>query len=179
MFGLKRILGTEEGMIPPHGALCGYDPYNFNTGNDYKFLQTQAVPDGGAFLNAFGQEKLARFGEDKCGQNPYLNFSDETSNYSVSGETVSKLRSTIRDYFTQHYYKLSDTKSRVIFLVFGSAVPIVIDRLMESNSFDKLIESDCYLIALPYDVSVFKNATPEILDQVYRFYASLFYPLYD
>jgi len=173
LLGLKRLLGNEENVFLPHGALFGFDPFAIQ-GNlhtlEYKYIPPQSQNDKGVFLQTFGQEKVQRIGEVICGSPSSLNFDKNEE------ENVIKQRTAMREYFDTQYYRIpSNTKERSLFFVFGSAVPIVLERIMEINSQEEL--SKCYVYAFPFDVQAFKKPSQRSLENLYRFYASLFQPV--
>jgi hypothetical protein len=189
--GIKRHLGVSTGLELPHGARFGYDPFvaqDHSTDQNQQF-QHIAAPKLGrevtAFQNAFGCEKVPRFGQDAAGTQQF--HFDKTTSKAPEAEKaeIAKHRKRLREYFDLYYYgsfkssTSSKDEGRIVLVVFGSAVPIVIDRLSEVNyRFDL---SKVTLLALPYptDRLTAADTNPEDYIAAYKFYASLFTPILD
>jgi len=91
-----------------------------------------------------------------------------------------KVRESMRQYFDLYYYRVkANPKGRIIFFVFGSAVPVVLDRLLEVNKTPGSLSS-VYVVALPCGIKPFTTdvSAKQLLD-TYRAYASLFAPCGD
>jgi hypothetical protein len=196
MKGIKRILGVKEGVYLPHGALHGFDPlvYDENPNSlksQAEFVHFSTELDKNtkisqAFLAAFGQEKAARFGQKECGANELnLNEAAKKDLFRNQVETIKRTRVRMHEFFDIYFYQQSlesnaKRPSRSIYLTFGSAVPIVLDRLMEVNANAGQL-SNVTVVALPYGTESFNSPTitPQTLAQLYRFYSTLFKPLTD
>lgn len=196
--GIKRKLGVSTGVELPHGARSGYDPYllqDHPTDPQQQFQHIPAPNSGRevtAFSNAFGVEKVPRFGQDAAGMQLISvprNSKSKVSEAEMS--EIAKNRRRMREYFDLYYYgsfksaqtstpsssAKSSQESRIILMVFGSAVPIVIDRLSEVNyRFDL---SKVTLLCLPYPNDRLKAADtkPEDYVNAYKNYAALFTPI--
>lgn len=98
-------------------------------------------------------------------------------------ETIKRTRVRMHEFFDIYFYQQSleanaKRQSRSIYVTFGSAVPVVLDRLMEVNANVGQL-AHVTVIALPYGTEVFNSPTitPQLLAQLYRFYSTLFKPL--
>eukprot|EP01125_Pyxidicula_operculata_P018518 TRINITY_DN6577_c0_g1_i4.p2 TRINITY_DN6577_c0_g1~~TRINITY_DN6577_c0_g1_i4.p2 ORF type:complete len:410 (-),score=80.31 TRINITY_DN6577_c0_g1_i4:69-1298(-) len=153
--GMKRKLGVEKGVHLPHGALHGYDPFVIKDHpkdimQQYKFLSEEVVDSmeenlgNTVFYNTFGMRRSQRFGQDKCGDKD-MTLIGKTFASSLAKNAVISLRESQRDYFNLYYYRAKQNQpGRLIYLAFGSAVPVVLDRIMECNQ--KEITSTCIII---------------------------------
>jgi len=175
LLGIKRMIGTESGVNKPHGANFGFDPFILEDSQQYDFLSVEDFNTRlkSLFESVFGQSLEPRFGEDRYGTNPKLNFNESRS---TQLET-KRIRETMKDIFTLKYFALpNNPEGRIIFFVFGAALPIVLDRLMESNTSQVLKGSNLLVYAFPFD-SHKKIANARDLENIYSFYASLFQPI--
>eukprot|EP01124_Arcella_intermedia_P022076 TRINITY_DN3209_c0_g1_i1.p1 TRINITY_DN3209_c0_g1~~TRINITY_DN3209_c0_g1_i1.p1 ORF type:complete len:450 (+),score=149.82 TRINITY_DN3209_c0_g1_i1:57-1352(+) len=187
LMGIKRKLGTTRGVAIPHGALSGFDPFikedkSAELLNYYRFMGEEELKNMGngkldsSFEETFGQKRNPRFGQDQCGSNQNLTLFQVNFPSSVAKANTVKLRQTMREYFDLYYYRIkANPKVRTIFLAFGSAVPVVLDRLLEVNTAPNSLSS-VYLISLPFGVKSFSEATPKLLLETYKAYSSLFLP---
>lgn len=206
--GIKRKLGVSAGVELPHGARFGFDPFvltDHATDIQQQYTHIPASSQGKdvtAFQQAFGVDKVPRFGQEMNGQHS-LNHSSKSSTSSLEAQEVAKHRRRMREYFDLYYYgsfkstsasgsssssssplsSNSPTPSyvtgggRIIFMAFGSAVPVIIDRLTEVNyRFDL---SKVTILALPYTTEKLveaKTKADKYID-AYKLYASLFMPI--
>jgi len=156
------VLGTTRGLNLPHGGLSGYDPFILEDRskevlNHYKFLSEEdakSIDDGRldkVFQELFGQKRVARIGQEKCGPNPDLTLFGVSFLTALAKNNCLKVRESMRQYFDLYYYRVkANTKGRIIYLVFGSAVPIVLDRLLEVNNTPGSLSS-VFVISIPSD----------------------------
>jgi len=100
-------------------------------------------------------------------------------------ESIKRTRVRMHEFFDIYFYQQSiesssKRQSRSVYITFGSAVPVVLDRLMEVNTNAQQL-SNVIVLALPHGTEPFNSptATPQALAQLYRFYSSLFKPLTD
>eukprot|EP01130_Rhizamoeba_saxonica_P007155 TRINITY_DN2883_c0_g1_i2.p1 TRINITY_DN2883_c0_g1~~TRINITY_DN2883_c0_g1_i2.p1 ORF type:complete len:406 (-),score=93.85 TRINITY_DN2883_c0_g1_i2:68-1285(-) len=181
--GIKRMTGSTEGIISPHGSIRGYDPYSLDQEADYRFVSTSednVHPVTRIFENTFGQKKASRFGNEKVGPNPDLNYTRRNGGITtpINSTVVSKLRESMNEYFSLYYYKAKPSSGRCIYMAFGSAVPVVLRRIMESNTAQELQAANCYVLALPWTVELYsQDPNPTKLQRAYAHYASFFCPI--
>lgn len=204
--GIKRKLGVSAGLELPHGARRGFDPFVLSDHETDIQLQYShlAAPSSGkdlpVFQAAFGVDKAPRFGQEVCGNHPLsLPTTGKSSKHSeLELNEIAKHRNRMREYFDIFFYgsfksagssgtasSASSASSasyvtgggRIIFIVFGSAVPIVIERLTEVNyRFDL---TKVTILALPYssDRLASTDSKPEDYVAAWKLYASLFTPI--
>jgi hypothetical protein len=130
--------------------------------------------------------QAARFGQKECGANELnLNEAAKKDLFRNQVETIKRTRVRMHEFFDIYFYQQSlesnaKRPSRSIYLTFGSAVPIVLDRLMEVNANAGQL-SNVTVVALPYGTESFNSPTitSQTLAQLYRFYSTLFKPLTD
>lgn len=187
---IKRKLGVQTGLELPHGARYGFDPYllqDHTTDQRQQFAHFPAPKAGKeivAFKEAFGVDKVPRFGQDSAGVHQFHFSYDKAAKKMSDSELdeIGKQRRRMREFFDLYYYgSLKATgaagEGRTVLIAFGSAVPIVMDRLSEVNyRFDL---SKVTLLALPYPTDRLKavDTKPEDYIAAYKLYASLFTPI--
>jgi len=185
---VKRRLGTTKGVNPPHGALSGYDPFILNDISKellqhYRFISDaeEINNDSGAidktFDTVFGLSRTSRFGQEKCGPNPNLTLIGVPFPSHHAKNACIKSRETMRQYFDLYYYRQkTSSKNRAIYCAFGSALSVVIDRLMEVNTLPGTL-NHVVIIALPFGVKAFTtDLSAKQIMGTYGAYASLFIP---
>jgi cell fate (sporulation/competence/biofilm development) regulator YlbF (YheA/YmcA/DUF963 family) len=186
--GLKRVLGVREGICLPHGALGGYDPFILEQkSSNVKALEyVHITPEEDrnslsfkVFFNAFGLEKVPRFGQKECG-NVNLNLNEEVRKnvWNTQIEFIKKTRAKMKDFFDVYYYQQRADiakKVRVIFVVFEVALPIVLRRLLDVNIVPSAL-TNVIVVAFPFGRETFTSPNPTDYINLYKFYASLFRP---
>ena len=203
--GIKRKLGVATGVELPHGARRGFDPFvltDHATDIQSQYIHLIAPNQGKeitAFQTAFGVDKVPRFGQEMSGQHSLILPPAGSKTAALAAQEVAKHRKRMREYFDLYYYgcfKSANSTSgaapsvlsapttnyatgggRIIFMAFGSAVPVLIDRLTEVNyRFDL---SKVTLLALPFptDRLAAQDTKAEDYINAYKQYASLFTPI--
>jgi hypothetical protein len=183
---LKRAIGStsiDKEVYLPHGAVYGYDVPNENL---LEFVHKDSENEIllKCFSTALGQNKSARFGE-KIGKALH---SDATNDKKLDWKKLPQNRLKMKEYFDLYYYRPERRASkRFIYFAFQSALPVVLDRLLEANDSYEGIT----IIALPFPDETLtppesqdsrkKNLTKEQLIchrhiEIYKKYASIFRP---
>lgn len=205
--GIKRKLGLSTGVELPHGARRGFDPFvltDHATDVQSQYAHLTAPTHGKeieAFHAAFGVEKMPRFGQEMCGQHTLSLPTAKSASLAGKAQVteVMKHRQRMREYFDLYYYGsfksgasnasastsvLSTPKhnyatggGRIIFMAFGSAVPVLIDRLTEVNYRFNLSKVTLLALPFPTDRLAATDTKPEDYIHAYEQYAALFNPI--
>jgi hypothetical protein len=216
--GVKRWLGVAHGCEPPHGAVSGFDPYprpklpqsddpNVVVSAAAAFTEEDivaAVRAGGyeprvtaptivarAFEHALGVPFVPRFGEPMASSLKY-GLVYTRANQSV-WQSIDTNIGKMREYFDLFYYdtQKASEQRRFVYLVFGNALPVLFERLLENNR----SLNNVWIVALPFENDAANSAlvnsqltrmppgTPpmlastELCVQLYKDLANIFRPL--
>ena len=130
---------------PPHGILCGLDPYQNKKDGSWSyledkssFLQTMEDKNDDVMFNAsqkgfferFGRMKTHRFFEDEVMSKYNHNWDDVALG---DDDKSQKIRKEMHDNFTKEYYNLKENETVYVFIGFAEAFHQVVKRIMESN----------------------------------------------
>ncbi|PRP83826.1 hypothetical protein PROFUN_08941 [Planoprotostelium fungivorum] len=211
--GLKRSLGTETGVYPPHGAVYGFDApkdiAELDSGIELdelvKFTTGQDDSTTAAFRATFGQDKQPRAGQKEARNLKSANWKKDPDSvlemtnyfdifYYKIAEHHQKLKksnakaTTDAEVTPRHKYSCPLTPEqvpRVIFAVFGASFRLVMRRILQVNSRDRVMDNVVILV-LPYRdeagllASRVKTNETEIslaLTSMYKQYSTLFMPI--
>jgi hypothetical protein len=216
--GVKRWLGVAHGCEPPHGAVSGFDPYprpklpqtddqNAVVSAAAAFTEEDivaAVRAGGyeprvssptivakAFEHALGVPFVPRFGEPMAASLKY-GLVYNRANQSV-WQSIDTNVGKMREYFDLFYFdtQKASEQQRFVYLVFGNALPVLFERLLENNR----SLNNVWIVALPFENDAANSAlvnsqltrmppgTPpmlastELCVQLYKDLANIFRPL--
>lgn len=161
-------LGGPLTVMPPHGAECGYDPYqrysDVGPDNYFEFCHAKFETEPGThdfwmnecFRAALGRGKSNRFGEEvgTPRQLMPLDFSDETLH------RVEQDRSFMHEYFSSNFFtKPAGDQSRNVYLCSCRAVSICMERILEANPDSGTSQDfqDVYIVGFPDGDTIGKN----------------------
>jgi hypothetical protein len=152
----------RAGCEAPHGAVAGFDPYpggvdahDAPLGVDIDAVRAcgyaphAAAPElvSKAFKHAFGTTLVPRFGEPMAVslKHGLVMTPANQSRWRAIETNIGKMR----EYFDLFFYRVQNATAdkRRIVIVFGDALPVVIDRLLENNR--KL--DHVWILALPFE----------------------------
>jgi hypothetical protein len=181
---LQELFSTDPrvSIRPPHGVLCGLDPYQNKDGSwsllddCNSFLQSMenrndevmfnAAQKG--FLECFGRLKTHRILEDNVFNMPSWDTIAIDDNHKSQ-----QMRAACHNYFTLNYYQLLNSSITYIFIGFGDALHQFINRIMESNSHLKDF-SNLVLVVLDYpDLIAYTH-----MDNIPNFSAAAYHRFY-